>query len=180
TCLELPIDPQPQGSDSEISSIPPSTKEHSIDSVSLEKNSGNNPEKIENISDNTSSHEVTASSNSDVSLSLIDIFSHNASSMPADSLCNKILDTEAEEEPCGPEKWSQPKLHDTKTVTNLSRSDNVSSIISELERDNEIDEVDTSQIIEQGLMQELSQNTSDVEINESYIQNLDNSTEGSA
>ncbi|RHZ43977.1 hypothetical protein Glove_784g6 [Diversispora epigaea] len=65
-CLELPIDLQPQGSDSEISSIPPSTKEYSIDSVSLEKNSGSHPEKIENISDNTSSHEVTASGNSDI------------------------------------------------------------------------------------------------------------------
>ncbi|RHZ87124.1 hypothetical protein Glove_40g37 [Diversispora epigaea] len=54
------------GSDSEISSIPPSTKEYSIDSVSLEKNSGSHPEKIENISDNTSSHEVTASGNSDI------------------------------------------------------------------------------------------------------------------
>ena len=34
--------------------------------MSLEKNSGNNPEKIENISDNTSSHEVTASGNCDM------------------------------------------------------------------------------------------------------------------
>ncbi|CAG8613882.1 9734_t:CDS:2 [Diversispora eburnea] len=93
-----------------------------------------------------------------------------------DSPCNKILDTEVEEEPCGLKKWSQPKSHDMKTVTNLSRSDNVSSVVSELERDNEIDEVDTSQIVEQGLMQELSQNTPDIEINKSYIQNLDNLT----
>ncbi|CAG8830903.1 24266_t:CDS:1, partial [Gigaspora rosea] len=92
-----------------------------------------------------------------------------------------ILDTEAEEEPCGDlEKWSQPKPYDTKTVTNLSRSDNVSSEVSELERDNENDEVDASQIVEQGLMQELSQNTPGVEINESYIQKFDNLVPGSA
>ncbi|CAG8665425.1 12966_t:CDS:2, partial [Ambispora gerdemannii] len=62
----LSDDPKPQTrstispeirSDSGISSIPPPTEDHSIDSVPLEKNSGNNPEKIENISDNTSSHE---------------------------------------------------------------------------------------------------------------------------
>ncbi|CAG8842895.1 37112_t:CDS:1, partial [Racocetra persica] len=86
-----------------------------------------------------------------------------------------ILDTEAEEEPCGDlKKWSQPKSYDTKTVTNLSRSDNVSSEVSKLEQDNENDEVDAIQIIEQGLMQELSQNTLGVEINESYIQKFDN------
>ncbi|KAF0347917.1 hypothetical protein F8M41_015699 [Gigaspora margarita] len=74
---------------------------------------------------------------------------NNASSVPADSPCNKIFDIEAEEEPCDDlEKWTQPKSYDTKTVTNLSRSDNVSSEISELERDNENDEVDASQIVE--------------------------------
>ncbi|RIB17009.1 hypothetical protein C2G38_1466711 [Gigaspora rosea] len=112
--------------------------------------------------------------------------SHNASSMSAD--CNKISDTEAEEEPCGDlEKWSRPKSHDTKTVTNLSRSDHVSSEVSKLEQDDEINEVDTNQVVEQGLMQELSQNQcqntsilSDVEIDESYIQNMENELPGSA
>ncbi|CAG8772050.1 13068_t:CDS:2, partial [Gigaspora rosea] len=74
-----------------------------------------------------------------------------------------ILDTETEKEPCGDlEKWSQPKLYDTKT------------------QDNENDEVDASQIVEQGLMQELSQNTPGFEINKSYIQKFDNLVPGSA
>ncbi|CAG8473710.1 718_t:CDS:2 [Racocetra fulgida] len=51
-----------------------------------------------------------------------------------DSLCNKILDNETEEKPCSDlEKWSQPKLYDMKTITNLSRSDNISSEVSKLE-----------------------------------------------
>ncbi|CAG8552667.1 7363_t:CDS:2 [Ambispora gerdemannii] len=47
------------------------------------------------------------------------------------------------------------------TVTNLSQSDYVytnTSEVSELEQDDEIDVVDTNQIIEQGLIQELNQN----------------------
>ncbi|CAG8756905.1 9283_t:CDS:1, partial [Dentiscutata heterogama] len=74
--------------------------------------------------------------------------------------------TEAEKEPCGDlEKWSQPKSYDTKTVTNLSQLDNISSEVSELKQDDENNKVDTIQIIEQGLMQELFQNTSGIEIN---------------
>ncbi|CAG8838996.1 27932_t:CDS:2, partial [Racocetra persica] len=68
-----------------------------------------------------------------------------------------ILDTEAKEEPC----------------------DNVSSEVSEFEQNDENDEVDAIQIIEQGLMQELSQNTLGIEINESYIQKFDNLVPGS-
>ena len=51
------------------------------------------------------------------------------------------------------------------TVTNLSRSDYVYTDTSEvpgLEQDDEIDVVDTSQIIEQGLIQELAQNQYEV------------------
>ncbi|RHZ53302.1 hypothetical protein Glove_443g48 [Diversispora epigaea] len=127
-------------------SIPPPTEEHSIDSVSLEKNSGNNPKKIKNISDNTSSHKLDDFLYEKNKKSISNMIrkknqekkiqaqvSHNASSVPADSLCNKILDTETEEEPCDLEN-------------------------------------------KQGLMQELSQNTPNVKINESYIQNLDNLT----
>ncbi|CAG8841335.1 8400_t:CDS:1, partial [Racocetra persica] len=52
-----------------------------------------------------------------------------------------ILDTEAEEEPCSDlEKWSQPKSYDTKIMINLSRSDNISSEVSELEQDDKNDE----------------------------------------
>ncbi|CAG8638138.1 16569_t:CDS:2, partial [Cetraspora pellucida] len=73
--------------------------------------------------------------------------SHNASSVLADSSCNKILDTETEEELC----------------------DNISSKVSKLEQDNKNSKVDASQIVEQGLMQESFQNTSGIKINESYI-----------
>ncbi|CAG8557641.1 12878_t:CDS:2 [Dentiscutata erythropus] len=74
----------------------------------------------------------------------------------------EILDTKAKKEPCGNlEKWFQPKSYDMKTITN---SDNISFEVSELERDNKNDKVDISQIVEQDLMQELSQNTFSIEI----------------
>ncbi|RHZ82618.1 hypothetical protein Glove_107g7 [Diversispora epigaea] len=112
-CSELPVTSQ--------SSIPPPTEDCSIDSVPLEKNSGNNPEKIENISDNTSNSDIYQESGISKSLEEKEIndflyeknkesisnmirernrekkiqaqVSHNASSVPADSPCNKILDT---------------------------------------------------------------------------------------
>ena len=72
-------------------------------------------------------------------------------------------------------------------MTNLSQSDHVSG----LEQNDEIDVVDTSQIIEQGLIQELTQNQykvacqsnstfSDDKINKSCIQNIENLIPGSA
>ncbi|CAB4407858.1 unnamed protein product [Rhizophagus irregularis] len=81
-----------------------------------------------------------------------------------------------------------------KTVTNLSRSDYVhtnTSEVSGLVQDDEVDMVDTSQIIEQGLIHELIQNQCEVscqngstllnnEINKSCIQDMENLTPGSA
>ncbi|CAI2194775.1 3857_t:CDS:2, partial [Funneliformis geosporum] len=74
------------------------------------------------------------------------------------------------------------------TVTNLSRSDYVytnTSKVSGLEQNDETDVVDTSQIIVQGLIQELIQNqcevtcqtdsiSSDDKINKSCIQDMEN------
>ncbi|CAG8640921.1 10126_t:CDS:2, partial [Diversispora eburnea] len=130
----LPIDLQPQGSDSEISSIPPSTKEHSIDSASLEKNSGSHPEKIENISDNTSSHEVTASGNSDIyTPSIIIREQKNLQSNPQhegasiDSTLSRISNSEA-----------SAKAHKSEQIS--------------------IDQkVTRNQMVEQGLIQELTE-----------------------
>ncbi|RHZ81433.1 hypothetical protein Glove_120g43 [Diversispora epigaea] len=130
----------------------------------MKKDSNNNSKKIENIFDNTSSHEVTASSNSDVNLSLIDICQESGISTS--------------------HIFAEPKSLKEKEINDFlyekNKENNVSSVVFELEQDNEIDEVDTSQIVEQELMQELSQNTPDIEINESYIQNLNNSTSGLA
>ncbi|CAG8660827.1 6813_t:CDS:2, partial [Acaulospora morrowiae] len=64
-------------------------------------------------------------------------------------------------------KWNDATNSESleETVTNLSRSDHVytnTSEVSGLEQDDEIDVVDTSQIIEQGLIQELTQNQYEV------------------
>ncbi|CAJ0889572.1 10188_t:CDS:2 [Entrophospora sp. SA101] len=91
---------------------------------------------------------------------------------------------------------SQPQVnHNTKIAFSIEK-DYQSHVISENsesleETDDEIDMVDTSQIIEQGLIQELAQNqyevdgqsnstSSDDEINKPCIQNIENLIPGSA
>ncbi|RIB17938.1 hypothetical protein C2G38_2186020 [Gigaspora rosea] len=113
-----------------------SDEDDSTNSVNLEQAqsaispkiiSDNNPEKVENTSDACQPTYMEPKSLEEKEINDF-LYEKNKET---NSPCNKILDTEAEEEPC----------------------------VSELERDNENDEVDASQIVEQGLMQELSQNT---------------------